>query len=205
MDDDAAKRLVRDGYNQISHSYRGDTIALGTHYPAWINTLTAGLSDGDPVLDLGCGNGLPVSRLLSERFTVTGVDISDMQVQRARRLVPRATFHRADMTEIELPPASFTAVVSLFALIHLPVAQQPPMIQRIAGWLRRGGHLLATVGHTAWTGIDQNWHGGRMYWSQADAATYARWLDQVGFDIVQQSFIPEGETGHELFLAIRAQ
>jgi cyclopropane fatty-acyl-phospholipid synthase-like methyltransferase len=205
MDDDAAKHLVRDGYNRISHAYRGDTIAAGTHYPAWINTLTAGLSDGDPVLDLGCGNGVPVSQTLSERFTVTGVDISDVQIQRARRLVPNATFHRADMTEIEFPPASFTAVVSLFALIHLPVAHQPQMIQRIAGRLRPGGQLLATVGHQAWTGTEQSWNGSPMYWSQADAATYARWLDQAGFDIRHRSFIPEGETGHELFLAVRAR
>jgi trans-aconitate methyltransferase len=157
------------------------------------------------VLDLGCGNGVPVCQLLSERFDVTGVDISDVQIQRARRLVPRAAFHRADMTEIDVPPATFTAVVSLFALIHLPIAQQPHMFERIAGWLRPGGQLLATVGHHAWTGTDENWHGGSMYWSQADAATYARWLEDTGFDIVQQAFIPEGDTGHELFLAARTR
>jgi SAM-dependent methyltransferase len=205
MDDDAAKRLVREGYNRISREYRGDAIAPETNYPAWITMLTDGLSNGEPVLDLGCGNGVPVSQALSERYAVTGVDISDVQIQRARRLVPQATFLRADMTEVEFPRASFTAVVSMFALIHVPIAQQRHMIEQIGSWLRPGGRLLATVGHTAWTGIDQNWHGGRMYWSQAGAATYARWLDQAGFDTRSQSFILEGETAHELFLAIRAQ
>lgn len=204
MDDDAAKRLVRESYNQISHAYRGDAVDAATNYPAWIDDLVAGLSDGDPVLDLGCGNGIPVSQVLSERFDVTGVDISDVQVERARRLAPRATFHRADMTQIHFPPGTFAAVVSLFALIHVPVAQQPRLIKRISSWLRPDGRLLATVGHMAWTGTEDNWHGARMYWSQADAATYAQWLDDAGFDIVSQRFIPEGDTGHELIVAIRA-
>jgi hypothetical protein len=108
------------------------------------------------------------------------------------------------MTEVVFPPASFTAVVSLFALIHIPIAHQRPLIQRIASWLRPGGRLLAIVGHTAWTGTEDNWHGGRMYWSQTDAATYAQWLDDAGFDIVQRSFISEGDSGHELFIAVRA-
>lgn len=205
MDDDAAKRLVRASYNQISHAYRGDAVATGTNYSAWIDDLAARLSDGDPVLDLGCGNGIPASQVLSERFEVTGVDISDVQVERARRLVPRATFHRADMTQIDFPPATFAAVVSLFALIHVPVSQQPRLIERIGGWLRPGGQLLVTVGHTAWTGTEDNWHGARMYWSQADAATYAQWLDAAGFAIVTRRFIPEGRTGHELIVAIRAR
>jgi trans-aconitate methyltransferase len=205
MDDAAAKRLVRDGYNQISHAYRGDAVAAGTSYPAWIDDLVAGLNDGDPVLDLGCGNGIPVSQVLSERFDITGIDISDVQVERARRLAPRATFRRADMTQIHFRPQTFAAVVSLFALIHVPVAQQPRLIERISGWLRPGGQLLATVGHIAWTGTEDNWHGARMYWSQADAASYAQWLDDAGFDIVSRRFIPEGHTGHELIVAIRVR
>jgi cyclopropane fatty-acyl-phospholipid synthase-like methyltransferase len=108
------------------------------------------------------------------------------------------------MTEIAFPTASFSAVVSLFALIHVPVAQHPTMIQRIAGWLRPGGLLMAIVGHSAWTGTKEDWHGGKMYWSHADAATYAEWLAAAGFDIVRQSFVPEGDAGHELFVATRA-
>jgi Methyltransferase domain len=97
-------------------------------------------------------------------------DHAATQLERARRLAPRATFHRADMTEVVFPPASFTAVVSPFPLIRIPIAQQRPLIQRIAGWLCPGGRLLAIVGHRAWTGTEDNWHGARMYWSQADAA-----------------------------------
>jgi SAM-dependent methyltransferase len=79
-------------------------------------------------------------------MVVTGVDISDVQIERARRLVPRATFVRADATTVEFAPGSCDAVVTLFALIHIPLAEQPLLLTRIGSWLRPGGWLLATAG-----------------------------------------------------------
>ncbi len=136
MDAETAKRLVREGYNEVSHLYRGDTLPEGGGYAEWVRDVTRGLNEGDPVLDLGCGNGIPVSQWLSSRFNVTGVDISDVQIERARALVPTATLHRADMTRIRFEPATFAAIVSLFALIHVPVAEQAGLIRRMATWLR---------------------------------------------------------------------
>ncbi len=75
------------------------------------------------------------------------MDISDVQVERARRLVPTATFLRADATTISFPPASFDAIVCLYALIHMPLATQPPLLRRAATWLRPGGWLLAVTGN----------------------------------------------------------
>jgi SAM-dependent methyltransferase len=122
---------------------------------------------------------VPVARYLANAgHHVTGVDISDVQIERARRLVPAGVFLRDDATRLQLPPDSFDAVVCLYALIHMPLAEQPSLIQRIATWLRPGGWLLATVGHSAWTGTEDNWLGGPapMWWSHADAATYRSWL-----------------------------
>ena len=55
---------------------------------------------------------------------MTGVDLSEVQIERARQLVPRATFIRADATEVAFPTESFDAVVCLFALIHIPLADR---------------------------------------------------------------------------------
>ena len=70
-----------------------------------------------------------------------------MQIQRARRLIPAATFLHADITDLTRPAATFDAVVCLYALIHLPLEEHPPLLGRITGWLRPGGWLLATAGH----------------------------------------------------------
>jgi cyclopropane fatty-acyl-phospholipid synthase-like methyltransferase len=161
------------------------------------------LSDGEPVLDLGCGCGVPATAILAERFSVTGVDISPVQVERARRLVPAAQFLCQDMSQVEFPSESFMAIVSLLAIIHVPVEEQPGIFRKVSRWLRPGGHLLATVGARAWTGTEENWHGAPMYWSHADRETYLRWLAEAGLNVHWTRFIPEGTGGHTLLLAQR--
>jgi len=197
-----AKDLVRAGYDEISEAYRGDTFELeGSAYERGIAAIERRLPTGARVLDLGCGCGVPVAERLAERFTVTGVDLSERQVQRARDLVPSATFVRADMTEVDLPAAGFDAIVSFYAIIHVPLGEQPALFDRIAAWLAPGGVFCGSLGHRAWTGTEEDWHGAPMYWSHADRATYASWLTDRGFRIDQEWFIPEGNGGHAAFLA----
>lgn len=136
---------------------------------------------------------------------MTGVDISGVQIERARRLVPAGTFIRADATEVSFPAASFDAVVSLYALIHMPLDAQPGLLRRTAGRRRPGGWLLAVTGRHACTGTEDNWLGGpaTMWWSHADAATYGAWLADAGLEVTEQDFVPEGDGGHALFWARR--
>lgn len=131
------------------------------------------------------------------------MDLSGVQIRRAHQLVPEATFLQADAISIAFPPAVFDAVVCLYALIHMPLAEQPGLITRIATWLRPAGWLLATTGHTAWTGTEDDWlgSGAPMWWSHADAVTYAAWLTDAGLVIEHQEFVPEGTGGHVLFWA----
>jgi len=135
---------------------------------------------------------------------VTGIDISPVQIERARRLVPIAQFACQDMTQVEFPRESFTAIVSFLAIIHVPVEEQPGIFRNLSRWLRPGGYLLATVGARAWTGREDNWHGAPMYWSHADRDTYLAWLREAAFDVLWTRFIPEGTSGHTLLLAKRA-
>ena len=195
--------VVRRGYNALSYCYRTDDAEAGQYAP-WLAELQARLPPSAAVLDLGCGCGVPVARSLATAgHRVTGVDISEVQIDRARRLVPTGTFLRADATDLDLPGGSFDAVVCLYTLIHMPLAKQPRLIGRMATWLRPGGWLLATTGHEAWTGTEQSWLGGTtaMWWSHADAATYRSWLQQAGLTITAQQFIPEDTSGHTLFWA----
>jgi 2-polyprenyl-3-methyl-5-hydroxy-6-metoxy-1,4-benzoquinol methylase len=80
-------------------------------------------------------------------------------VARAKALVPAATFVQGDMTEIWFPPGSFAAVVCLYALIHVPVAEHREMLRRISLWLRPEGALLTTVGEHATAGTERDWLG----------------------------------------------
>jgi cyclopropane fatty-acyl-phospholipid synthase-like methyltransferase len=95
------KDLVRNGYDAVSYRYRGDDDDPEP-YGAWAAALTARLTAGASVLDLGCGCGVPMSRTLAAHgFHVTGVDFSRVQVERARSLVPDATFVWADAIDVD--------------------------------------------------------------------------------------------------------
>lgn len=198
------KAIVRSGYDQISYAYRDDTFDYEHSgyrvFLAWLDPL---LAPGAAVLDLGCGCGIPVAAVLAQRHQVTGVDLSPVQIERARAIVPSATFLCADMTDLTFPAASFDAIVAFYSIIHVPLAEQPALFVRLAQWLKPGGYLLAALGHTAWTGTEADWHGGAMYWSHADAATYRQWYAANGLEVVREDFLPEGDGGHTVLLGRR--
>lgn len=199
------KDVVRRGYDAVSARF--DEWSGGeAKYSSWLAQLGDRIPAGGAVLDLGCGSGQPVACELSAAGRrVTGVDISAVQIRRARQLVPGAEFLLADISSIEFGPESFDGVVAFFALIHVPLEEQLPLLRRIAGWLRPGGLFVATTGYWAWTGYEENWLGGGapMWWSHADVATYRDWIGQAGLAVEREEFVAEGEGGHALFWASR--
>jgi SAM-dependent methyltransferase len=211
--DDAAARarqreVVRRGYDAISLAYRSDDAAPApasaqdvSRYAGWVSELAGLLRPGARVLDLGCGAGIPATRELTEHgLQVIGVDFSAVQLRRARQLVPAARLVQADMTALHLAPASLDAVVSFYALIHLPQADQRALFPRLRSWLRPGGYLLAIVGAEPWTGTG-HYLGAEMFWDHAGTASYLRWLTAARLTPIWHRFIAEGATGHSLILA----
>jgi ubiquinone/menaquinone biosynthesis C-methylase UbiE len=136
------------------------------------------------VLDLGCGAGVLSTKQLAETFDVTGVDVSAVQLEIARRNVPRATFIQGDMASIAFPAQSFNAVTAFYSLIHVPRDEHAPTFRRIAHWLRSGGVFLAALSATDspdWTG---EWLGQQMFFSGFDAATNRKLLIDAGFELL---------------------
>jgi SAM-dependent methyltransferase len=204
----AQRDLVRRGYDAISGAYRSDDGQAAacsaedvSRYASWATELADLLPAGATVADLGCGIGLPATRALTEhRLRVIGVDFSAVQLARARHLVPAARLVQADMTALHLRPASLDTVVSFYALIHVPLADQQALFPRIRSWLRPGGYLLAITGAQRWTGTEP-YHGAPMFWDHADTATYLDWLSAARLTPIWHRYIPEGASGHSLILA----
>jgi trans-aconitate methyltransferase len=142
---------------------------------------------------------------LASHFDVTGVDLSPAQIERARRLVPQARFVCDDMSGVTFAEGSLAAVVSFYAIIHLPLDEHPALFRRILGWLQPGGYLLAIVGYEAWTGVEayHDIEGAEMAWSHADESTNVRWIEEAGFEVLEVRFVPEDDSGHSLVLARR--
>lgn len=203
------EEIVRRGYDSISHSYRPDDAARtdqpegAAAYRTWARELASLLNPGATILDLGCGAGIPATKALADAgFDVRGVDFSEVQITRARSLVPNAVFECADMVSWDVEDGSFDAVVSFYALIHLSIEDQYRLISRVARWLTPHGYFLAIVGHEASSGTGE-FFGAPMYWEQADEATYLERMNEIGFTPEWHRYIPEGGSGHTLVLACR--
>jgi SAM-dependent methyltransferase len=154
------------------------------------------LPPGSRVLDLGCGTGLPSTRALAERFTVTGVDLSFRQVAAARLNVPSATFIQGDLAMVDFPDASFEGVTAFYAISHVPRSEHDDVLRRVARWLRPGGLFLATFGaqdSPDWVG---EWLGAPMFFSSFDATENRLLIVAAGFDLLVADVIdtiePEG-------------
>jgi SAM-dependent methyltransferase len=192
---DEARALVRRGYDAIGERYREWAATVESPTAPYLDRLDAELADGAAILDLGCGPGAPAARL-ARRHRLTCVDASAAQLELARRHVPKATFVHADMTELDLPPASFDAVVALFSLLHVPRDEQPAVLERIAGWLRPGGLFLATLGVAEHAGVvDPDWLGAPMYSSSLGQERYLELLPELGLVPEYAAIEPQVEHG----------
>jgi ubiquinone/menaquinone biosynthesis C-methylase UbiE len=163
MSDDP-KQIVRAGYDAMADRYaawRGDI--SGSEEAEWVDDLLERLPRQPTVLELGCGAGSYATTVLGERGDLLGIDISTEQLRRARDRYPDARFLEADFTELDLDRESFDAVVSVYALNHVPRADLPALVSSIGRWLRPGGHFLASFGRSGDEGIEEGWLGVPMF------------------------------------------
>ena len=98
------------------------------------------------ILDLGCGSGIPIAKLLDERgFQITGIDRSTRLLNKAKENVPMATFHKGEIEDYEINN-TYHGVVLWDTLFHLPRAEHQPIIERIFNSLSSHGLLILSSG-----------------------------------------------------------
>jgi len=205
---DPRTQVVERGYDAISDRFLEwrDQI-VDDPRREWSGALTSRLADGARILELGCGAGVPDTFLLAERFRVTGVDISEEQISRARANVLEADFIRADFTALELEPAQSDAVAAFYSLNHVPRDLLAGLLESIYSWLVPGGLLLAAFGTSdteSWTG---EWLGTTMFFSSFPPDTTRRMLSSAGFELLRDELTPmrepEGDVDFHWVLARR--
>jgi SAM-dependent methyltransferase len=193
------KRVVAAGYDAMAERYLAwsdlQPSATRLQYLALAQDL---IPLGADVLDLGCGAGIPMSATLAAGRSLTGVDISAVQIALARANVPSATFVQADVTTLDFPSGSFDAVVAFYSLTHVPRAEHAALFGRIRTWLRPGGLFLASLGvEDSPDEIEADWLGVDMFFSHFSARVNRRLIAEAGLIVERAVVVAEPEDRHD--------
>lgn len=125
-----------------------DRIWSGNPNPRLVEQV-ADLAPG-AALDIGCGEGADVVWLARRGWQVTGLDVSQVAIDRAQahaaeaEVDDRTSWLRADLMAGDTAPGGFDLVSAQF--MHVPTDDFTRVWTAVAGAVRPGGSLLV-VGH----------------------------------------------------------
>jgi len=104
------------------------------------------LGPNDRALEVGCGCGVLMRRLLPRVGQFVGADLSEGVLEKARLAMPNVEFHQASAEQLPFADGAFTKCLS-YSVIHffddLPAAERA--ILEIGRVVRPGGRIL--LGH----------------------------------------------------------
>jgi len=185
------KNIVKTGYNEIANQYL-DTRTTDSEDVRLLGDFIELLAPNAKILDAGCGAGIPITRLLAERFDVTGVDFSASQIELARKNVPNAKFLCEDLTDLHFPADFFDGICSYYSIIHIPREEHGALLEKFHRMLNTGGVALLCLGaQNLVDDIEEDFLGARMYWSHFDSETYLKMLKTLDFSIIWSKYVKD--------------
>lgn len=199
------KRTVRDGYDAIAADY-ADARTVGGRGAELAASLANALPEGALVLDAGCGSGGPATVELDFEHDVVGLDASRGQVDHLRRHLPGVRPVLGDLTDLPFPDGAFDALVSTYAVIHVPRERHGDVLREFHRVLRPGGDALVVLGTEAWEGRNPDWldTGVEMFWSFHDAERSLELVVDAGFDLRLAETVNDELGGDFLFVRASA-
>jgi len=137
--------MDRKAWNQ---RYRSVDLVWGTEPNRFVAEALGGREPAGRALDLACGEGRNAIWLARRGWRVTGVDLSDVAIERARKLAAaegvEAEWVCADLTSYEPDPEAFALVV--ISYLQVPETARRVVLARAAAALAPGGELFM-IGH----------------------------------------------------------
>lgn len=130
-------------YDLIADWYwtdRGRTVGV-----AEALAVAATLRAGSRILDLGCGNGIPITEaLVKADCRVIGLDSSIGMLARLRDTLPGTPVVRADARQCPFLNGGFDAAISWGMMFHLPRRDQAAVFASVSRVLKPGAPFLFT-------------------------------------------------------------
>jgi 2-polyprenyl-3-methyl-5-hydroxy-6-metoxy-1,4-benzoquinol methylase len=210
---------LRQSWNRIAEPYqrqwnrRADVVQYGPYIPDESQLRLLGDVRGKRVLDLGCGGGQAAIALSLAGAECLGVDISDVQVEYARKLASEYAvspeFHCSEMAEFlaRQEVAIYDIVLSILAVPY--VEDQKSLFRSIRRVVKSGGRFIFVTNHPL-NDITRTEEGktvvrrsyfdtGREEWVwedrhtdvKATLVTYYRTLGETDGDLADAGFVVE--------------
>lgn len=198
------KKIVKKGYDKVGEKYtatRNEDLVEKKFLPEFAEYVPS----GGKILDIGCGGGVPFTKYLSEKYKVTGIDISPNQITLARKNVPNSRFICMDMGNLDFEKDYFHGILAYYSIIHLPRDEHADLFKKMYRILKLGGIVLMTLTRNDdAVFIDDDFFGATMYWSGFDQVTNIDLVKKAGFEIVWEKLVPDS-LGDNLALFVLAR
>ena len=128
-----------EAFDQLAELYQGEH-SHNPYQAALIEKIDALVPVTSPILDLGCGTGVPTAQVLTASgHRVVGVDISEGMLKLAREQVPAAEFVHADVRDLTGDFGTYGGVTAFFSLLMLSRTEIAQTLTKITQWLVPGG------------------------------------------------------------------
>ena len=188
-------------YDLIADWYGSDRRLVGV--PEALSAVAA-LPARSHILDVGCGNGAPITAaLVNAGHRVVGLDTSSGMLARFRANLPSTPVVRADARECPFRNATFDAAISWGMMFHLRPHEQAAVLSSVARVLKDGAPFLFTgaeIEGASDEGITGKMNGVTFHYYAV--SNYRRLVNNHGFLLVNVHDDPGVST---YYLAVRRQ
>jgi hypothetical protein len=132
------------------------------------------------VLDLGCGDGIPVSRLLSGRGLTSWRSTARRRWSSGIRLTSLTSPRGASVSKTYASRWSRSKPSWPWGvLFHLAEAEQAAAIEKVSEWVRPGGRFLSTSGDVQGV-VESEMNGVAFQYTSLGIGTYQSLLEKAG-------------------------
>ena len=150
---------------------------------------------GGRVLDLGCGVGHDSLRLKRYQLEVEGLDISEVMLAEAKKLVEGVAFRQGDFRTLPFADASFDGIWANGSLFYLTAEDLQEALAEVYRTLKPGGVFFAS-----YLQGEGEFFADSLYHRRYTLEELRRYYQTAGF----KSFDPSLDTGSEAYLSILA-
>lgn len=131
----------KEGYNKYASLYDKKNDFLDSFEQGMLIKIMGDLQ-GKKVLDIGCGTGRLIKKMVEKGGIVTGADISPEMLKIAKKKFDELEFVEADIENLPFKNESFDVVVAAFVIVHLKDLKRA--FDEVYRVLKPGGSFIVT-------------------------------------------------------------